>query len=100
MGVTTIELLRSGNAGSSRLDRVRTQAGNSDVDTFVDPGTGEIWVLTATGEGVSTWAAPDPKWRGKAWRLPAGSMYPDNLRLWSDAPDHWIWAPAVHMRLS
>jgi hypothetical protein len=100
MGVTLLDLYRSGNASSSRLHNVRTQPGNSDVVISVDPVTGEQWVSAVTGEGVSTWAAPDPTWRGKAWRLPTGSVYPDNLRLWSDVPGHWMWAPAYNMLLS
>jgi hypothetical protein len=101
MGVTTIDLYRSGNAGSARLDRVRVQPGNSDVDLFLDPATGEMWVLAANGEGVSTWDAVDPTWRGKPWRLPMGSVYPDSLRVWSNGvPGHWAWAPARTMLLS
>ncbi len=43
----------------------------------------------------------DPSWR-KPWRLPAGTAYPDILRLWNDdnPPGHWTWAPAYDMPLT
>src|SRR6266851_215121 len=96
MGVTTLDLYRSGNATHSNLHNVRAR----DADLFLDPGTGEMWVFAWRGKGVSTFNAVDPTWSGKPWRLPANSIYPDTLRLWSDAPGHWIWAPAHVMLLT
>ena len=64
-------------------------------------GTREVWVSSATGGGASTFDARDPNWR-RPWRLPAGSLYPDTLRLWNDnnPPGHWTFAPAYDMPLA
>ena len=96
MGVTTLDLYRSGNATHSNLHNVRAPR---DADLFLDPGTGEMWVFSWQGKGASTSDAVDPTWTGKAWRLPSNSVYPDTLHLWSDAPGHWLWAPAHVMLL-
>jgi hypothetical protein len=88
MGITTLDLFRSGNAGGARLERVRTNGINADVDTYVDPNSGQLWVK-ADGQGSSTFDAVDPTWRGKPWRLPAGENYPAALLLvWNDEPGH------------
>src|SRR4051794_27951046 len=97
MGTTTLDLYRSGNSGGAGLERVRTNGSNADVDVFVDQ-SGQTWVL-ADGKGASTWDAPDPAWRGKPWRLPAGSPYPDSVLAWNDDPGHWSWAPVTDMPL-
>jgi hypothetical protein len=110
MGVTPIELFRSGNSQHSRLHEVRSahdpvKSGappvDPDVHSYVDVWSQEIWVSSATGSGASSWNAPDSGWR-KAWRLPSGTAYPDTLRLWSDnnPPGHWTWAPAYDMLLA
>src|SRR6059058_3012564 len=96
MGVTTVDLYRSGNATHANLQNVRAPR---DADLFSDPGTGEMWVLSFRGKGVSAFETIDPTWTGKPWRLPANSPYPDTLRLWKDAPGHWLWAPAQAMPL-
>jgi len=98
MGVTSMDLFRSGNASSARLDYVRIAPHpDPDVDTQID-GLGRTWV-DANGEGVSSFEALDPVWR-KSWRLPSGSYYSTCLELVSDMPGHWQWAPAYHMLLS
>jgi len=94
MGVTTVDLYRSGNGRHANLQNVRPPR---DADLFLDPGTGEMWVLSYRGKGASTSEAADPTWTGKPYRLPANSPYPDSLRLWKDAPGHWLWAPAQLM---
>jgi hypothetical protein len=107
MGVTTLNLFRSGNSTHARLHEVRTQydPGNQgrdpDVDSYVDTWSKAIWVSSVTGNGASCWSAPDSTWR-RAWVLPAGTPYPDTLRLWNDdnPPGHWTWAPAYDMPLS
>ena len=99
MGVTAVDLYRSGNASSPRLHKVRTTGPNADVDIFLDPVTGEEWV-SANGKGMSTWDAADPTWSGKPWRLPAGSPYPNSLKVWNDDPGHWVWEPSANMKLS
>jgi len=109
MGVTPTDLFRSGNSKHSRLQEVRTahdpvkqgiSVAAPDVDTYVDSGSQEIWVSSATGGGASAWDAPDSGWR-KPWRLPAGTAFPDTLRLWNDnnPQGHWTFAPAYDMPL-
>jgi hypothetical protein len=97
MGSTPVDLYRCGNASSPNLDRVRTSGPDRDVDSHVD-ASGTTWV-EANGKGVSTVTAPDQSWRGKPWRLPAGSPYPDELLVWLDEPGHYAWAPAKDMTL-
>src|SRR5258708_625173 len=96
MGITTLDLFRSGNAGGAGLEKVRINGSNADVDTYVEPTTRQLWVR-ADGQGASTSDAVDPTWRGKPWRLPAGTTYPDVLLLWPDDPGHWLWTAAVDM---
>ena len=95
MGLTPVDLFRSGNSGGPRLTPVRPV----DVDTYVIVETETTWVR-ANGRGVSTWDTVDPAWRGKPWRLPAGSPYPDELLLWNDMPGHWVWAALQDITLS
>jgi hypothetical protein len=97
MGVTSIDLYRSGNKTHANLENIRIPR---DADIFLDPGTGELWVLSWSGKGASTSDAVDPTWTGKAYRLPMNSGYPNTLRVWSDAPGHWLWAPMQAMLLS
>jgi hypothetical protein len=98
MGITSIELFRSGNSSSCLLERVRIQGANPDVDVY-NKGSGSVWVRS-NGLGVSTWDLIDPTWSGKPWRLPVGSAYPDCLRVWNDDPNHWVWEPFIDMPLS
>jgi hypothetical protein len=99
MGVTTVDLYRNGNATGPRLEHVRIFIADPDVDFVID-STGEFWVLTGNGKGVSTWAALDPGW-SRPWRLPRGAIYPDSLYVWQDGtPGHWAWAPATAMPLA
>lgn len=99
MGVTSIDLFRSGNAAGAGLDRVRINSHDPDVNTFTDPVTGADWVQ-ADGMGASTFDAPQTTWTGKTWYLPKGSPYPDTLLVWNDDPGHWAWSPATDMPLS
>ncbi len=96
MGITLLDLFRSGNASSAGLDRVRIIGQDPDVTTYVDPATGATFVQ-ADGKGVSTWDAPGTSWTGKTWVLPKGSSYPDTLIVWNDDPNHWTWAAAADM---
>jgi hypothetical protein len=106
MGVTQITLFRSGNADHSRLTDVRTAhdsppANDPDIDTYIETISGEIWVSSGTGGGASAFDAHDPRWR-KPWRLPAGTPFPDTLRLWNDdnPKGHWTFAAAYDMSLA
>ena len=92
MGITSVDLYRSGNSSSPNLDRVRITGPDRDVDTYVD-AVGTTWV-EANGKGVSTEDASNPAWRGTPWRLQAHSPYPDTLVVWEDEPHHYAWAPA------
>jgi hypothetical protein len=98
MEATPLDLFRSGNATSARLDKVRTEGPNRDVDTQVDHD-GRVWVI-ANGKGMSTSEAPDSDWRGVPWRLPKGHLYTTRLLVWNDMPGHWVWQPAKDMLLS
>jgi len=99
MGVTSIELFRSGNATSARLPDVRINGANADVDIYVDPATGVEWVR-ANGKGASTSDSVDRSWTGKIWRLPAGAAYPTTLLVFEDDPGHWVWEPTNDMQLA
>jgi hypothetical protein len=93
-----MDLFRSGNANSARLDAVRVPPHpDPDVDVQVD-GQGRKWV-EANDEGVSSFEAVQPGW-AKPWRLPTGTYYSTCLELVSDTPGHWQWAPSYHMLLS
>jgi hypothetical protein len=95
MGITSVDLYRSANSSSPNLDRVRITGPDRDVDAYED-AAGTTWVV-ANGKGVSTADAPDPAWRGRLWRLPSGSQYPDTLVVWEDEPNHYAWAPVKDM---
>jgi len=97
MGTTLIDLFRSGNASSARLDRVRTDP-NGDVDTFVD-AVGDVWVRS-NHKGMSSASSPEPSWRGAIWRLRRGHVYSGLLIVWEDDPGHWVWQPVRDMLLS
>jgi hypothetical protein len=97
MGVTTVELYRSGNASGPSLSRLRLADSDPDVETETD-GHGDVIVKSQSG-GVSVWELPDPKW-AKVWALPAGSAYPAGLLIWPDGPPHWLIAPDGDMLLS
>lgn len=94
MGVTSIDLYRSGNSTSARLNKIRPK----DVDIYSD-GSGNIWVK-ANGKGVSTESFADPGWSGKPWKLHQGHIYSSDLNVWEDSPGHWLWAPARDMLMS
>ena len=93
MGLTPIDLYRRGNANSPRMDHVRPV----DVVRFVQNST--EWVRGRSG-GISTFASSTPPGRGRIWRLPAGTLYLDELHLENDHGDHWSWEPAQDMQLS
>ena len=101
MGATQIDLFRSGNATSAQLARLRLHptVPDPDVETYTDPSSSDEWVKASSG-GVSTWEQIDPSWRGRPWRLPYGAQYPDELRLSTDAPGHWLWEPSRDMPLA
>jgi hypothetical protein len=99
MGVTAVELYRSGNASGPNLSRLRLADAHPDPDIETETDcNGEVIVKSQTG-GVSVWEQPDPKWT-RVWALPAGSSYPAELLIWCDGPLHWLIAPDGDMPLS
>jgi hypothetical protein len=48
---------------------------------------------------VSTSDVIDPAWRGPAWKLSAGAIFPDELVVINDGPNHWAWEPSRNMPL-
>ena len=84
MGATPIDPYKMGNASGPQMDKIRLKEPNPDIDheTRVN---GVVWVKANSG-GVSTWEAPKACIRGKAWRIPAGTVFSDRLRLWNDLP--------------
>ncbi len=101
MGLTIVDLYRSGNASSPGLDKLRTaqNSPNPDIDTYINVLLGDVWVKSGTG-GASTVEQPDPFWRGKTWFLRRGSSFSDRLKVVNDAVGHWSWEPAVDMKLT
>jgi hypothetical protein len=93
MGITSIDLYRRGNSSSPRMDNVRPV----DVASFIRNGA--EWVGGRSG-GISTFASPTPPGRGRIWRLPAGTLYSDELHLENDHGDHWSWGPARDMKMA
>jgi len=93
MAETPIDLYRSGNANSPRMDNVRP---TKDVATYTD-GNGQVWVDAALGGGISTFATPRV---GKnCWKLDRGADIPPGLKLVNDHDDHWLWKPSETMLL-
>jgi ligand-binding sensor domain-containing protein len=98
MARTSINLYRSGNATSARLDKVRVNRfGNVDVDVRPD-AAGSLWVI-ANGKGMSSSDRANPAWFGQPWCLRAGHAYSDLLIVWNDHAGHWVWCPVRNMLL-
>ena len=93
MGITRTDLYRRGNSSNPRMDNVRPV----DATSFIHNGV--EWVLGCSG-GISTFASAGLPGRGKIWRLPAGTSYPDELHLENDHDDHWSWEPARDMEMA
>jgi hypothetical protein len=91
-GTTTVDLYRSGNTTSARMDNVRTQ----DVTQVTENGV--VYVLPNTG-GIST-STSAAGLSTTVWKIPKATTYPDTLKVWNDSPGHWAWEPAAKMTLS
>lgn len=94
----TVDLYRSGNSSSARLDNLR----NVDVDVFTHATQNEIYVRASNTKGVSTWdsAARLVSLGGRSWHLPVNSTYDDTrLLLWETRPGSgkWNWTPTRDM---
>lgn len=85
-----VDLYRSGNASSPRLDNVRPQ----DLGTFQK--NGRLWVEHESG-GVSTFARN--RWDKNTWRLAKGMEVGAKLLVVQDKenPDHYFIEPAQDM---
>lgn len=68
-----------------------------DVVSFIQNGT--EWVRGRSG-GISTFSSLTPPGRGRIWRLPLGTPYPDELHLENDHDDYWSWEPARDMEVA
>ena len=97
-----VDLFRMGNASGPRLDKVRPQ----DVD-FVDEklANGQVVRMVHPRGGISTFDGVNPRLPGKWWRIPAGTMLPDTIRVIRDQRDprtqitHYSLRPARYMTL-
>jgi len=97
-----VDLFRMGNASGPRLDNVRPQ----DVD-FVDEklANGQVVRMVHPRGGRSTFDGVNPRLPGKWWRIPAGTMLPDTIRVIRDQRDprtqitHYSLRPARYMTL-
>jgi hypothetical protein len=100
MGVTTLDLYRSGNASGAQLDKVRLSppALDPDIDHVTD-SHGNVVVKSGDG-GISSSETISALWTGKPWWLPVGAIYPDELELYPDGDGHWLWRPANDMALA
>ena len=91
MAKTPIDLYRSGNANSPRMDNVRSQ----DVATYED--NGQVWVIVTLTGGISTFST---QISGKNfWKLNQGTDIPPELILVNDHDNHWLWKPSETMLL-
>jgi hypothetical protein len=98
MGLTAVELYRSGNASGPRLrPRLADTVPDPDIETETD-SSGNVIVKSQSG-GLSVWEQPGPNWT-RVWALPAGSSYPAELLIWPDGPPHWLIAPTSDMPLA
>jgi hypothetical protein len=97
-----VDLFRMGNASGPRLDNVRPQ----DVD-FMDENlpNGEVVRMVHPRGGISTFDGVNPRLPGKWWRIPAGTMLPDSIRIVRDQHvpgtqlTHYSLRPARYMTL-
>ncbi len=68
-----------------------------DVTSFIRSGAE---CVRGRSGGISTFASAAPPGRGRIWRLPAGTSYPDELYLENDHGDHWSWEPARDIEMA
>ena len=93
-GKTTVDLFRSGNSASPRMERVRPGR-----DAIIRVRKGAEWV-EGRRIGVSTSASITNLQGGTWWCLPAGSEYRDDiLFVVNDHHDHYAWQPERDMTL-
>ena len=88
---TTVDLFRSGNASSARMDNVRP------VDVVTQTINGVVYVLPASG-GISTFSSA-AQINPVKWKLAAGYAYNANLVVTNNGGGHYSWRPAVRMTM-
>lgn len=91
-GTTTVDLFRSGNTTSARMENVRV----NDVTQVTEGGV--VYVLPNSG-GISTFSSSAGV-STTVWKIPKGTVYPDTIKVWNDTPGHWAWEPASKMTLA
>ena len=92
MGVTPVDLYRSGNAAGPRMDRIRPtdiQIIQKNAVDWVDPATGGISTFDQQIWAARTW-----------WMIPKGTAFSDLLVVRNDHGSHWLWEPAQAMELA
>lgn len=77
--LVAVDLYRSGNANSPRMDNVR------DHDVTIDNG-----VVKANTGGIST-NSNQGALQGKVWRFPKDTNPPDNIGIVNDHGTHYAW---------
>jgi hypothetical protein len=98
-GTTSVDLFRTGNTTSARMENVRTGVPPQtavDVQTVAEGGI--VFVLPNTG-GISTLTSASAL-GAPVWKIPKGTTYPDTLKVWNDKTGHWQWAPASKMKMA
>jgi hypothetical protein len=94
---TTIDLYRIGTQAAVDLSAVRP-----GIDVIIFQYRGTTWVRGTPDGGASTTDSP---WRLRSgttrwWHLPSGALYDYRLIIRNDRGRHWLWEPAVDMRLA
>jgi hypothetical protein len=97
-----VDLFRMGNASGPRLDNVRPQ----DVDIVEEKlPSGQVIRMVHPRGGISTFDGINRRLPGKWWRIPAGTMLPDTIRVVRDQRDplthltHYSLRPTHYMTL-
>jgi Tse2 ADP-ribosyltransferase toxins len=97
-----VDLFRMGNASGPRLDNVRPQ----DVDIVeANLPNGQVVRMVHPRGGISTFDGVNQRLPGKWWRIPAGTILPDTIRIVRDQRDprtqltHYSIRPTRYMTL-
>jgi hypothetical protein len=98
-GTTTVDLFRSGNTTSPKMDNVRTPATNPTNADIKTTTIGGVEYVTTGNGGISTFDSV-AKVSPTVWKLPKGTTYPNTLTLVSDGNNHWSWRPTSQMTLA
>jgi hypothetical protein len=99
-GTTTIDLFRSGNTITPKMDNVRTPTTNPTNFDIQTTTIGGVEYVTTGNGGISTFDLAS-KCSPTVWKLPKGSTYPSTLTLVDDkSGNHWSWRPTSQMTLA